>query len=241
MDTIKIKRKGKTLMIAHRGQSTLEKENTYPAFVSAGNRSYFGIECDVHQTLDGKFVIIHDDTTSCVSGENFEVEKSNYEDLRNILLLDIDSTKGRNDLRIPSLYEYISICKRYEKVAVLELKNAFEKQKVREILEVIENLNYIENTIFISFNLQNLLYIREFFPNSKAQFLYDKEFNDELLNKLKIHKLDIDVNYKFLTKSIIKMLHKHKIKVNCWTCDDKEFAKMLIKWKIDFITSNILE
>ena len=36
MDTIKINA-GKTLMVAHRGVSGIEKENTHAAFVAAGN------------------------------------------------------------------------------------------------------------------------------------------------------------------------------------------------------------
>ena len=41
MDTVKIKAKG-VKMIAHRGLSGIERENTYPAFVAAANRSYYG-------------------------------------------------------------------------------------------------------------------------------------------------------------------------------------------------------
>ena len=32
-----------TLVVAHRGVSGLERENTASAFVAAGNRSYFGV------------------------------------------------------------------------------------------------------------------------------------------------------------------------------------------------------
>ncbi len=49
MDTIKIEKKN-TLMVAHRGVSGLEKENTLAAFVAADNRSYYGVETDVHRT-----------------------------------------------------------------------------------------------------------------------------------------------------------------------------------------------
>lgn len=59
MDTIKID-KNNVKLIAHRGVSGIERENTAAAFVAAGNRSYYGIETDVHVTKDGKFVIIHD-------------------------------------------------------------------------------------------------------------------------------------------------------------------------------------
>ena len=66
MDTIKIEKKN-TLMVAHRGVSGLEKENTLAAFVAAGNRSYYGVETDVHRTADGKYVVIHDSDTARVS------------------------------------------------------------------------------------------------------------------------------------------------------------------------------
>ena len=47
-------------MIAHRGVSGLERENTNAAFIAAGNRSYYGIETDLHRTRDGHFIIFHD-------------------------------------------------------------------------------------------------------------------------------------------------------------------------------------
>ena len=75
MDTIKIN-KGAVKMVAHRGASGLERENTVPAFLAAGNRSYFGIETDIHRTADGKYVVIHDETTSRVTrgAANINVE-----------------------------------------------------------------------------------------------------------------------------------------------------------------------
>lgn len=42
MNTIKINSKA-TKVIAHRGMSGIERENTAAAFVAAGNRGYFGI------------------------------------------------------------------------------------------------------------------------------------------------------------------------------------------------------
>ena len=110
MNTIKIEKKGVQL-VAHRGCSGLEQENTHAAFVAAGNRSYFGIECDVHKTLDGKYVVIHDDTTARVAIDSLVVEESTYDTLRNLLLKEKNGEKGRTDIRIPSLQEYIYICK----------------------------------------------------------------------------------------------------------------------------------
>ena len=75
MDTIKI-RKGRTQVIAHRGVSGLELENTCAAFVAAGNRSYFGIETDVHVTADGNYIVIHDSTTKRVGTETMISRKA---------------------------------------------------------------------------------------------------------------------------------------------------------------------
>ena len=89
MDTIKVNKKN-TLMVAHRGLSSIEPENTLSAFVAAGNRSYFGIECDVHVTKDGKFVVIHDAETGRVAKENINVEESTFEEVRKMVLEHLD-------------------------------------------------------------------------------------------------------------------------------------------------------
>ena len=52
MNTIKFDKKN-VKVIAHRGVSGLERENTCASFVAAGNRSYYGIETDIHKTMDG--------------------------------------------------------------------------------------------------------------------------------------------------------------------------------------------
>ena len=239
MNTIKIEKKGVQL-VAHRGCSGLEQENTHAAIVAAGNRSYFGIECDVHRTVDGKYVIIHDDTTARVAIDSLVVEESTYDTLRNLLLKEKNGEKGRTDIRIPSLQEYISICKHYDKIAVLELKNHFEKEDVWEICSIIEEMGYMENVIFISFDYENMVTLREKYPNQPAQFL-DYKGEADLVERLKAHNLDLDISHKVLTKELIDACHAEGIKVNCWTVDDVEIANRLIDWGVDFITTNILE
>lgn len=239
MNTIKFDKKN-TLIVAHRGLSGIEKENTNAAFVAAGNRSYYGIETDVHKTLDGKYVVFHDDTTGRVAIDDMEVEKTTFDCLRNLLLTDIDGKKGRSDIRIPTLQEYISICKKYEKVAVLELKNAFTEEEVYEIVDIIKELGYLENVIFISFCLENLIFLRKKYPVQPAQFLTDS-YESWLIETLKAHNLDLDIRYTELNAANMNDLHNAGIKVNCWTCDDPEAAEQLAEWNIEFITSNILE
>jgi glycerophosphoryl diester phosphodiesterase len=239
MDTIKIDKKN-TKIIAHRGLSGIEKENTCSAFVAAGNRSYFGIETDVHKTLDGKYVIFHDDTTGRVATDDLAVEKSTYDTLKKLVLTDTDGKKSRTDLVIPDLVDYIRICKKYGKTAVLELKNRFEKEEVFEIVSIIEKENYLDNVIFISFCLENLVNLKSKYPDQKAEFLED-DFHDSVIYTLKKYGLGIDIRYTELNKERIDLFHKNGIEVNCWTCNDPEAGEKLAEYGIDYITTNILE
>lgn len=239
MDTKRIQHL-RTQMIAHRGLSGLECENTCAAFVAAGNRDYYGIETDVHKTADGKFVVIHDDDTARVSSKNIPVEGSDFETLRSLPLFDIDRTV-RGDLRIPTLKEYLGICRKYEKTAVLELKNDFAKEEAAQILTIVKDTYSIDRMVFISFSYQNLCYIREMLPEARIQFLCCCEVDEKLLEQLKAYRFDLDIEYTYLTKENIELLHQNGIEVNCWTVDDAAYAQKLAEWGVDFITTNILQ
>lgn len=241
MNTVKFN-KYNTKMVAHRGVSKLECENTAPAFVAAGNRSYYGIETDVHITEDGKFILHHDDTAYRLTGiEELNIEQSTFEHLRSIPLISpIEGDEARKDLRMPALEEYISVCRKYEKIAVLELKNPMPDAAIEGIVSVIRDMQWLEQTIFISFDLNNMLVLRKLLPEQKLQYLVSK-FTEDLPDILKKNKLDLDIHFRALTKENIDLLHKEGIEVNCWTVDDPEDAERLASWGVDYITSNILE
>lgn len=250
MDTIKLCT-GHTRMIAHRGLSGLETENSIPAFVAAANRSYYGIETDVHVTKDHRFVVIHDNTTGRVSEDCIPIETSSYALVRRILLTDRCHAAGaeeknycpvsdRPDLIIPSLAEYIGICKRYGKKCILELKNEFAPEDIRRMIAEIRELNYLEQVVFISFGLSNLICLRELLPEQELYYL-TTDYNHLIRNDLKKYGLHLDIHYEKLTKAIVEELHREGIRINCWTCDRKEDALRLIDWGVDYITSNILE
>lgn len=241
MNTIRIDKK-QVKMVAHRGVSGLECENTCAAFVAAGNRSYYGIETDVHVTADGAFVVIHDDRTGKVSDTDISVEGSTREALSQVRLYSRGRTPSptRRDLVIPDLTDYIRICKAYGKIPVLELKNRIQTEDIRRMVEQIRGLDYLEETLFISFDWENMLDLREMLPDQKLQFL-TSQWNDGLPAMLKESRLDLDIHYKALTPERVEALHARGIEVNVWTCDDPARAEELIRWGVDYITSNILE
>ena len=240
MNTTKFVHPKKPLMVAHRGVSGLETENTHAAFVAAGNRSYYGIETDVHVTADGKYVAFHDDETGRLAAENVIIEQTDYATLRSMILRQRDGNFGRTDIRIPSLQEYIEICQKYEKVAVLELKNHFRKEQVFEICGIIDEIGYLENVIFISFDFENLVYVKEKHPNQTVQFLTGR-CDEELAKKLSALGMDLDIYFEGFDRETAECCHRYGIKVNCWTVDRLADAARLADLGASFITSNILE
>ena len=239
MNTKKFDKKN-TLVVAHRGLSGLETENTNAAFVAAGNRSYYGIETDIHRTLDGKFVVCHDDNLKRVGGENIPVEEVTVNTLLSTVLFDKDGTKNRADLRPTTLENYISICKKYDKHSVLELKSQFTDEEIGRIVEIIDSLEYLENVTFISFEYDNLVKLRRLLPKQSAQYLFS-EVNEENFERAKAEHLDVDVYFKSLTEENVKAFHDAGMVVNCWTVNAIEDGERLAEWGVDYITTNILE
>ena len=239
MNTVKIDKKA-TRMVAHRGLSGIETENTNAAFIAAANRSYYGIETDIHKTKDGSFVLIHDATLERVGGESINVEEVSLSVSKSVTLFDKDGTKQRGDLAVSTLNNYVNICKKYEKHCVLELKSEFTAEEIERIIEIIKELEYLDGVTFISFKIDNLIKVRELLPHQSIQYLFS-QYTDEKVELMKTYRLDADIAHSALTKERIDELHKANIKVNCWTVDNKERAEELVGYGVDFITTNILE
>ena len=218
-------------VIAHRGLSGLALENTDTAFDLAGQHTYFGIEADVRKTLDG-FVICHDANLGRISGKNVDVESSLLQDLLDVKLF--------GDERLATLESYFSICKQYQKKAILELKSTFSRDEIAQIIDVAQQIEWLDQVIFISFIYDNLTFVREILPQAMVQFLFSS-LSQEIVQKVIQDNFDVAIAYRALTKEALKTFHDAGLKVNCWTVDSRRVANKLASWGVDYITTNILE
>ena len=85
----------KPLVIAHRGASSAEPENTLRAFKAAYKADADGIELDVVHSKDKKVVVTHDANVKRLTGTDQDVDKLTYAELSQL-----DFGKGE---RIPLL------------------------------------------------------------------------------------------------------------------------------------------
>ena len=175
-----------------------------------------------------------------ITDDAMVVEQTDYETLRSLQLKGKDGML-RTDLHLPSLEEYLSICKYYDKVCVLELKNPMAEEAVRQIVEICQKVYSLDKLVFISFSFQNMVYIRKHAPEAEAQYLLAEEITDAHIDAMAAYKLDLDSHSLAMSEELVKRLHDRGIKINCWTVDDPAIAEKLAAWGVDYITSNILE
>jgi len=240
MNTIKLDNKKKTLIIAHRGVSDLEPENTAAAFLAAGNRTHYGIETDIWATKDGYYLCNHDGRTGRIAEVDLEIPENTFADLRAVKLRDIDGVADRGELILPTFKEYLKICKKYGKVAVPELKPLYTLEQIREITDIAKELDYLDNTCFISFTLENLDLVKELYPEQECQLLTGC-WTDDLPDMLAARKMGLDIHFGQLSRERVAACHAKGVEVNAFTVNDTEAAEPLIEWGVDYITSNILE
>ncbi len=240
-DTTKIKANG-AKFIAHCGMPRFEMENTIPSFIAAANRSYFGIETDLQKTADGKFVAIHDDDMIRVSGASAVVKDTPLSELRKIIMKPQYNSSPRPDYIVPTLEEYVAICKRYGKWVYLELKAHFSEQDIIEIVSIIENMEYIDKTIFISFHLDNLENLRKNYPDIPAQFIIaDPPDWDRILWLLEHYNMDLDAMASALTEQKVKDVLAIGKKCAVWAADDPQLVEKLISWGVSYVTTDTIE
>ena len=241
-DTIKIVSDRKPLMVAHRGVSGLETENTNSAFIAAGNRSYYGIETDVRPSRDGVYICFHDNNTQRIGYDNLIPEETSFETLMNLHLQPVEGQQPRNDIRIATMQDYIRICKHYGKTPVMEIKrHGMNEAQMTELCNIVAAEGYLDETIIIDFDLNNLIVARKLYPNLRLQYLIPKTVPDDLIETLNTYQLDLDIYHGALTKELADRVHAAGHKINVWTVDRPEDAQRVIDLGVDFITTNILE
>ena len=143
-------------------------------------------------------------------------------------------------LQLPTLDEYLHICRETGKTSVLEIKHHMESEDLENIVQNVMDHGMLDHTIFISFDLANLVQLRMRLPEQKIQLLMNADAGN-LISELSTYQLDLDICYIELTEKRFKQLHSAGIEVNVWTVDDPDVAEELSSWGVDYITTNILE
>jgi len=151
-----------------------------------------------------------------------------------------DESKLTHGHKAPTLQQYLDICISGDKVAVIELKPEYAKSDIVALVNRVRNLGWLDNTVFISFHMSNMLTLRELLPTQSLQFVTIM-WDPMLLDILVKNKLDLDIEHNMLTKKRVTQAHELGLQVNCWTVDGKRATRFLEKCGVDYITTDVLQ
>lgn len=167
---MRITHPGIIAVAAHRGDSYNFCENTMPSFRSAIAVGVDMIETDVHLTLDGIPVLIHDDTVDRTTNGTGSVAAQTYEQLRKLNAGEVSAFSY-----IPKLEELLKLLMDETIMLNIEIKeysrgkNVSRMQNsVDQCVALVQKYDMEERVLFNSFDASVLEYINQAYPN---QFL----------------------------------------------------------------------
>ncbi len=239
MNTIKIDKYFKG-MIANRGLSGIETENTIFAFLAAANRSYMGICGDLCVSRDGKIIITSDDTLLRLGLLNLYIPSFNYDELKKFSLVDRKTANLNPNLFIPLLSDLLSISSAYRKSVFLNIPEAFKHEHLDRVIEEAEDFYNSKNIFFLSGNRKVLQYLNKRVENSRIFLNVDKP-DEETFDFCKNNGFNMNVKYSHVNSETVKRMHLIGLKVSTGVVNDKDLAEKLIKHDVDFVFTDILE
>jgi glycerophosphoryl diester phosphodiesterase len=231
------------MCIAHRGASGEghAPENTLAAFREAIKIGVDGIECDVHCTMDGHVVVIHDDTLNRTTNMRGVVEKMTLEEIK---MADAGSWFGSSFAgeRIPTLKEILELIEG-ESILVIEIKPKDITEKVVREIEESEAEDYV---ILQSFHPNVVKEVYELNPRIPRALLIGGRISAKWFSNILelVHEVIevgagvMNLSYKIIDPELIKESHRRGISVWGWTVDNELEMKSLKEMGVRGITSN---
>ncbi len=223
-------------LTAHRGFSGIAPENTIVAFEKAGEYNFFAAECDVHLTKDGVWVIYHDDNIFRLTNGYKNIADATYDELQEFVIDNGVNVEQYPNQKIPTLEEFLVVCKDMNIVPQIEIKNG-NKDKLLEILNLLDKYNLREQAIIISFNIEVIKTIRDLDDKIEIWYLVE-EITDTEINECVNNNFALAFNHKKNDEEIIKKAQSKNIKLCAWTVDDLERIEQLYNIGVKYITTN---
>ncbi len=209
------------IIIAHRGASGQAPENTILSFRRALQLGAQMIELDVHETLDGNLVCIHDPTVDRTTNGSGEVHSFTYKEL-----LDFDAGEGEH---IPLLEDVLKFASGNLQVNI-ELK-VLEVEK--QVLDMVERYEMLQEIIISSFFHGTLATIRSLSEQAPIAILVDKP-KDKLVNYARGLKANaINPHYQLVTSEFVQDAHNAGLKIYPWTVNEPKTMKELFTLGVD--------
>lgn len=213
-------------VIAHRGASRLERENTVAAFRRAVALGADGVELDVRRTADETLVVHHD---ALLDDGRAIVETPEQELPQHVARLDaaLDAASGV--------------------VVNVEIKNATGEPDfdpadtvVAAVAELLAaRAEPAERWLVSSFRMETIDRLRALAPHVRTAFL-TVDIDDDMLARVRRHgHAAVHPWVGNVTATSVAAAHALDLLVNTWTCNDPDRAVELAGWGVDGLVTDV--
>ena len=231
-----VERPTKPLVVAHRGASVEQPENTIPAFEAAIDAGADAVEFDVRMTADGNAVVMHDPDVSRTTEGHGLVSEMTLDEIRK--------------LGVPTLEEALA-CLSGRAAADIEIKNLpgepdftpDREPAVEATLDAVDAVGFPGQVIVSSFNPASIAHSRDLRPDVPTGLLTEYEVDaEEALTRAREH------GHPWVLPFVLKILeagdgfadrvHAGAALLGVWIADDPETARRLFELGVDAVAKN---
>ena len=224
----------KIIKIGHRGAKGYEPENTLISFEKAIEMGADGIELDVHISLDGHLVVIHDETIDRTTNGKGIVNQ--------LTLAELKSFQINEKWEIPTLEEVLDLVDKRCFVNI-ELKDNETVEKVVELIEhYVSNKNWSHNHFIVSsFDWNALQQVRFLNDDIRIGVLTETDL-DLAISFARFMKAEaLHPDFQLLTKEYATAIKGKGILVFPWTVNEVEAIQKMKDLDVDGIITDYLD
>ncbi|MCE5218701.1 hypothetical protein LLH03_16940 [bacterium] len=218
---------GLPLIVAHRGSPVTHPENTLVSFQAGLDTGALAAECDVHCTLDGEVIVLHDDNLQRVASDSRKVADMTLAEVRKV---DVGSWKGARFAgeKIPTLREVLELLRGKQRLNI-EIKAQGIAHRVVETVRVAKASECVN---LISFSHDTLRRVRQLAPDlptglisSGVQEDTPEECHKLLRSAFELGVQFLSVHWKGLPDSLIHEATLSGLTLWSWTLNDPESVR----------------
>lgn len=237
---------------AHRGSTinSMALEDSLDAYVYAARAGYQMVETDVQKTLDGKFVMMHDESVNrtmkvkadySVIPTTVNIYQTNFATLRANYVLAAINPRHRRP--IPTLDEFCATCRDYGVYPIIELKDwRLTQADITSIFNIAAKYLTEEGFAFTSFQIGMLDFARTLSTKVELYYIYDiagTVFNTAAIDHVKANDGIAYPAYASWTDDLIAYAKSLKVPVACWTVPTNQFDILRKRGIEIFVTDTI--
>lgn len=218
------------ILTGHRGNVAEEFDNTAASFTNAISNGAEYIELDVLRTADGVLVVQHSNRLETKTGQIFNIEETNYEDLKDVVLGTNERATTPNQ-HILTLDEAIELIKGNAKLN-LEIKTIQNSEGyVQQVIDTVKAHDFLDQT-FIASN--NYLYVQEaedIDENVNSLFLTNSNYGD--IENLNMDSLSLE--HSAITQELVDRIHLRGKTIHAWTLNSEELINQMLDLGVDYL------